>query len=84
VSQPLVILLTPGVPSSIQFIESKWLRSFAAMPQAVTIESLPSWNSSWSAAAEGCMPKLVFPRAPSGRGAPGPESGTRRLGRASS
>ena len=30
------------VPSSIQFIESKWLRSFAAMPHAVTTESLPS------------------------------------------
>ena len=38
VSQPLVMLLTPGVPSSIQFIESKWLRSLAAMPQAVTTD----------------------------------------------
>ena len=38
VSQPSAVLEMPGVPSSIQAIESKWLRSLAAMPQAVTTE----------------------------------------------
>ena len=58
VSQPAPTLCWPGVPSSMVFCASKWLRvTGGGMPAATTAARWPDWYRLYSPDARGCRPQ---------------------------
>jgi hypothetical protein len=78
VSQPLEVVLLPGVPRSMYSMASKWLRFASDSPAATTMPRWFAWKSSCRAMARGFRPKPAV----RGMAAFGPVTGTARSARA--